>query len=93
MPFTAADRGICYPGGAEEAQRITRKASVGSTFGDRMTTPKWKSETFYVDFRLEHLRQHERITNADWIVHDEAQRFHMTGTPKVTPLAEQSKAQ
>jgi MFS family permease len=43
-------------------------------------------ETFYVDSWLEHLRQHERVTNADRIVQDEAQHFHMTGTPKVTHL-------
>ena len=43
-------------------------------------------ETFYVDSWLEHLRQHERVTNADRAVQDAVQRFHTEGVPKVTHL-------
>ena len=43
-------------------------------------------ETFHVDSWLEHLRQHERVTNADRIVQDAALKFHIDGMPKVTHL-------
>jgi predicted MFS family arabinose efflux permease len=43
-------------------------------------------ETFRVDSWLEHLRQHERVTNADRIVQDEVHRFHLADRPKVTHL-------
>jgi Transmembrane secretion effector len=43
-------------------------------------------ETFLLDSWLTHLRQHERITNADRILQDAIARFHMAGTPKVTHL-------
>ena len=43
-------------------------------------------ETFLLDSWLEHLRQHERVTNADRIVQDAAQQFHIDGIPKVTHL-------
>jgi MFS family permease len=41
-------------------------------------------ETFLVESWMEHLRQHERVTNADRIVQDEVKRFHAAGEPKVT---------
>jgi predicted MFS family arabinose efflux permease len=43
-------------------------------------------ETFLVESWLEHLRQHERVTNADRIVQDAVHRFHAEGTPTVTHL-------
>jgi hypothetical protein len=43
-------------------------------------------ETFLVASWLEHLRQHERVTNADRVLQDAIERFHMAGTPKVTHL-------
>jgi MFS family permease/quinol monooxygenase YgiN len=43
-------------------------------------------ETFLVQSWLEHLRQHERVTNADRLLQDAIARFHMGGTPKVTHL-------
>jgi MFS family permease len=41
-------------------------------------------ETFLVESWMEHLRQHERVTNADRVVQDAVQRFHLHGAPKVT---------
>jgi predicted MFS family arabinose efflux permease len=41
-------------------------------------------ETFLVDSWMEHLRQHERVTQADRVVQDAVQRFHLSGEPKVT---------
>jgi MFS family permease len=43
-------------------------------------------ETFLVESWLEHLRQHERVTNADRVLQDAVHRFHTGGTPKVTHL-------
>ena len=41
-------------------------------------------ETFLVGSWMEHLRQHERVTNADRVLQDTVDRFHLGGTPKVT---------
>jgi predicted MFS family arabinose efflux permease len=41
-------------------------------------------ETFLVESWLEHLRQHQRVTNADRIAQDAIRRFHIDGEPKVT---------
>jgi quinol monooxygenase YgiN len=41
-------------------------------------------ETFLVESWMEHLRQHERVTNADRVVQEAVQRFNMYGPPKVT---------
>jgi predicted MFS family arabinose efflux permease len=41
-------------------------------------------ETFLVASWMEHLRQHERVTNADKLVQDAVDRFHLSGEPKVT---------
>ncbi len=41
-------------------------------------------ETFLVESWMEHLRQHERVTNADRIVQEAVHRFHVHGAPKVT---------
>jgi predicted MFS family arabinose efflux permease len=41
-------------------------------------------ETFLVESWMEHLRQHERVTNADRLVQDAVHRFQMSGPPKVT---------
>jgi MFS family permease len=43
-------------------------------------------ETFLVESWLEHLRQHERVTNADRLIQDAVHRFHIEGEPKVTHL-------
>ncbi len=41
-------------------------------------------ETFLVSSWMEHLRQHERVTNADRLVQAAVDRFNLTGEPKVT---------
>ncbi len=41
-------------------------------------------ETFLVESWMEHLRQHERVTNADRLVQECVQQFHLAGEPKVT---------
>ena len=43
-------------------------------------------ETFLVESWLEHLRQHERVTNADRVLQTQVRRFHLEGEPKVTHL-------
>ena len=43
-------------------------------------------ETFLVESWVEHLRQHERVTNADRVIEHGAERFHTRGSPTVTHL-------
>jgi hypothetical protein len=41
-------------------------------------------ETFLLESWLEHLRQHDRVTNADRVLQDAVTQFHVVGAPKVT---------
>ncbi len=41
-------------------------------------------ETFLVASWIEHLRQHERVTNADLVIQSYARKFQLEGEPKVT---------
>jgi predicted MFS family arabinose efflux permease len=43
-------------------------------------------ETFLVESWMEHLRQHERVTNADRVLQEAVRKFHLIGAPKVTHL-------
>jgi quinol monooxygenase YgiN len=43
-------------------------------------------ETFLLESWMEHLRQHERVTNADRVIQEAVQRFQLDGEPKVTHL-------
>jgi len=43
-------------------------------------------ETFWTESWLEHLRQHQRVTNADRVLQDSVHRFHTEGIPQVTHL-------
>jgi hypothetical protein len=43
-------------------------------------------ETFLVESWLEHLRQHERVTNADRVLQETVHRFQVEGAPKITHL-------
>jgi MFS family permease len=40
-------------------------------------------ETFLVESWLEHMRQHQRVTNADRVLQDAVHQFHVEGVPKV----------
>ena len=41
-------------------------------------------ETFLIESWMEHLRQHERVTQADRVLQEELRRFDRSGNPKVT---------
>jgi branched-subunit amino acid transport protein len=43
-------------------------------------------ETFLVESWMEHLRQHERVTNADRVLQETVNHFNIEATPKVTHL-------
>jgi MFS family permease len=43
-------------------------------------------ETFHVDSWLEHMRQHQRVTNADRVLQDVVHLFHAEGDPAVRRL-------
>ena len=43
-------------------------------------------ETFCVDSWLDHMRQHQRVTNADRVLQDAVHRFQTEGTPVVRHL-------
>jgi hypothetical protein len=43
-------------------------------------------ETFCVDSRLDHMRQHQRVTNADRVLQDAVHRFQADGDPAVRHL-------
>ena len=49
-------------------------------------------ETFLVDSWLEHLRQHERVTNADRLLQTQVQLLQLEGTPKVTHMIAAERA-
>jgi MFS family permease len=53
---------------------------------DDAAEPGRMVETFLLGSWMEHLRQHERVTNADRLVQENVLRFHLEGTPKVTHL-------
>jgi predicted MFS family arabinose efflux permease/quinol monooxygenase YgiN len=40
-------------------------------------------ETFFIESWLEHLRQHQRVTNADRVLQNTVHQFHVEGAPKV----------
>jgi hypothetical protein len=40
-------------------------------------------KTFCIDSWLDHMRQHQRVTNADRVLQDAVHRFQAEGTPAV----------
>jgi predicted MFS family arabinose efflux permease len=48
---------------------------------ENAAAPGHMVETFLVESWLEHLRQHERVTNADRVLEDQVWRFQIDGTP------------
>jgi hypothetical protein len=77
-PFLAALESLCY-------QRRRDGAYSWGIFEDA-AEPGRMVETFLIDSWLEHLRQHERVTNADRALQDIVRRFQTTGEPKVAHL-------
>ena len=43
-------------------------------------------DTFHFQSRIEHLRQHERVTKADRIIQESLLRFQLAGEPIVTHI-------
>jgi predicted MFS family arabinose efflux permease len=77
-PFLAAVESLSY-------QRRRDGAYEWGIFEDA-AEPGRMVETFLLDSWLEHLRQHERVTNADRALQDIVRRFQTAGAPKVTHL-------
>jgi len=77
-PFLAALESLCYA-------RRRDGAYAWEVFEDAAEAGRMM-ETFLVDSWLEHLRQHERVTNADRALQEVVRRFHSQGAPKVTHL-------
>jgi hypothetical protein len=68
---------------AEERRRDG--AYVWGVYED-VAEPGRMVETFLVESWLYHLRQHERVTNADRVSQEAVQRFQIEGAPKVTHM-------
>jgi len=68
---------------AYEHQRCRHRAYAWGIFEDAAEEGR-KLETFLVESWMEHLRQHERVTNADRVVQEAVRRFHIHGVTKVT---------
>ena len=77
-PFLAAIEGLAE-------QRRRDGAYAWGVFEDAAVEGRMV-ETFLVESWIEHLRQHDRVTNADWVIQDSVLRFHIEGEPKVTHL-------
>jgi predicted MFS family arabinose efflux permease len=65
------------------AERRRDGASDWGVFEDAASEGRF-IETFLLDSWLEHLRQHQRVTQADRAVQDVVARFDTRGAPKVT---------
>jgi MFS family permease len=67
-------------------QERLRDGAFRWTVYEDASDPGRMVETFLIGSWMEHLRQHERVTNADRIVQENVNRFHLEGEPKVTHL-------
>jgi MFS family permease len=67
------------------AERKRDGAYDWGVFEDTEDNGRW-IEVFLVDSWLEHMRQHDRVTNADRTLEEAVGRFQMGGPPKVTHL-------
>ena len=85
------------PDRSEKSRALSRRARKAEQGRRRDGAFRWGAyedvaeegrivEVFLVESWLEHLRQHERVTNADRVVQDAVNRFHCEGAPKVTHL-------
>jgi hypothetical protein len=77
-PFLATLENLGY-------ERRRDGAYAWGTFEDA-AEPGRMVEMFLVDSWLEHLRQHERVTNADRALQNIVYKFHTGGPPKVTHM-------
>ena len=75
-------RGVCD----ELAQERRRDGAYGWTVFEDAAEEGRMVETFLVESWLEHLRQHERVTNADRVLQEDIAHFQIQGAPKVTHL-------
>lgn len=66
-----------------ERERKRDGAYSWAVFQDT-AAPERFVETFFVESWLEHLRQHERVTNADRVLQDAVVRYQADGEPIVT---------
>lgn len=68
---------------AMQGMRRIRKRDGAIHWGlyEDSSRPGFVIETFTVESWLEHLRQHERVTNADRVEQDAVSRFHIGETP------------
>jgi hypothetical protein len=66
-----------------EQQRRRDGAYSWDVFEDAAESGRFL-ETFMVTSRLEHLRQHQRVTNADMAVQDAIRAFGAAAEPRVT---------
>src|SRR5690606_16672558 len=68
---------------AMQGMRRIRKRDGAIHWGlyEDSSRPGLVIETFTVESWLEHLRQHERVTNADRVEQDAVSRFHIGETP------------
>ena len=78
VPFLMALDSLCH-------ERRRDGAYAWGVFEDAADPTRFV-ETFLVDSWLEHLRQHERVTNADRLLQTEIQGFQVDGAPKVTHM-------
>jgi hypothetical protein len=76
-----------FPAALEKLARERRRdgAYAWGVFEDAAAEGRMV-ETFLVESWLEHLRQHERVTNADRVLQETIHRFQTEGTPKITHL-------
>jgi MFS family permease len=66
-----------------ERERRRDGAYAWAVFQDT-AAPERFIETFFVESWLEHLRQHQRVTNADRILQNAVEQYHTDGEPIVT---------
>jgi len=82
----AADRGAFLAAMAKLASERRRDGAYNwGIYGDAAQEGAF-IETFSVDSWLEHLRQHQRVTNADRVLQDSVHRFQAEGDPAVRHL-------
>lgn len=80
----AGDRGAFLSALSGIARQRRRNGAFDWSVFEDAADPQRYVEMYLVDSWLEHLRQHERVTNADRALENAARRFQISGLPKVT---------